>query len=225
MPLTPAILFDLDGTLVDTAPDLAASMNVLLVRRGRSRLDLEDVRHMVGQGAKALMTKAMTATGTPATTDEIEEMYPEFLEYYGANIAVTSRPFPGVMTALKTLRASGCAMGVCTNKPESMSRLLLDTLDMGAYFSSIVGGDTLAVRKPDPEHVLETMRRIGGEPAATVMVGDSQADIVAAQAANVPVIAVTFGYTEEPVATYRPDRQIDHFDDLVDNIGDFVQLG
>ncbi len=225
MPLTPAILFDLDGTLVDTAPDLAASMNVLLVRRGRRQLELNHVRDMVGQGAKALMTKAMAATGTPATTAEIEEMYEEFLVYYGANIAETSRPFPGVMTALETLRDAGCAMGVCTNKPESMSRLLLNTLDMGSYFSTIVGGDTLAVRKPDPEHVLETMRRLGGDLSATVMVGDSQADIVSAQAANVPAIAVTFGYTPEPVATYNPDRQIDHFDELVGAIGDFVTLG
>ena len=221
---TPAILFDLDGTLVDTAPDLAASMNVLLTRRGRPELSLDHVRHMVGRGAKVLMERAMAATGEPATAEEIEGMFGEFLEHYGEHIADTSRPFPGVLEALDRLADAGCAMGVCTNKPEWASVKLLDILDLSRYFGAVVGGDSLPVRKPDPEHVLETMRRVGGQPDATVMVGDSQTDVAASQAAKIPVVAVTFGYTPEPVATFGPDRLIDHFDELDDALRAFVSL-
>lgn len=221
---TPAILFDLDGTLVDTAPDLAASMNVLLTRRGRPVLSLDDVRHMVGRGAKVLMERAMAATGEPATAEEIDGMFDEFLEHYGEHIADTSRPFPGVLAALDRLTDAGCAMGVCTNKPEWASIKLLDILGLSRYFGAVVGGDSLAVRKPDPEHVLETMRRVGGRPDATVMVGDSHSDVAASQAAGIPVVAVTFGYTPEPVATFGPDRLIDHFDELDDALRAFVSL-
>ncbi len=224
MSSAPAILFDLDGTLVDTAPDLAASMNMLLVRRGRPELSLDSVRNMVGRGAKVLMERAMAATGEPATAEEIDSMFDEFLEHYGEHIADTSRPFPGVLEALDRLNDAGCAMGVCTNKPEWASVKLLDILDMSRYFGAVVGGDTLAVRKPDPEHVLETMRRVGGHPDATVMVGDSQTDVAASQAASIPVVAVTFGYTPEPVATFGPDRLIDHFDELDDALRAFVSF-
>lgn len=220
----PAILFDLDGTLVDTAPDLAASMNVLLTRRGRPELPLDHVRHMVGRGAGALMERAMAATGEPAAAGEIDGMYDEFIEHYGEHIADTSRPFPGVPEALARLEGAGCAMGVCTNKPGQASVKLLDILDLSRYFETVVGGDTLAVRKPDPEHVLETMRRAGGHPDATVMVGDSQTDVAASRAAGIPVIAVSFGYTPEPVATFGPDRLIDHFDELDDALRAFVPL-
>ena len=224
MSRAPAILFDLDGTLVDSAPDLAASMNVLLERRGRPELSLDNVRHMVGRGAKVLMERAMAATGEPATAAEIDGMYDEFLEYYGEHIADLSQPFPGVREALDRLSASGCALGVCTNKPEWASNKLLEILDIDRYFGAVVGGDTLPVRKPDPEHVLETMRRVDGTLGSTVMVGDSQADVASAKAAGVPVIAVTFGYTPEPVETFGPDRLIDHFDELVAALGDFVSL-
>lgn len=224
MSRAPAILFDLDGTLVDSAPDLAASMNVLLVRRGRPELSLDSVRHMVGRGAKVLMERAMAATGEPATPSEIDGMFDEFLEYYGEHIADLSRPFPGVREALDRLSASGCALGVCTNKPEWASNKLLEILELDRFFGAVVGGDTLPVRKPDPEHVLETMRRVNGALGSTVMVGDSQADIASAQAAGVPVVAVTFGYTPEPVETFGPDRMIDHFDELDAALGDFVSL-
>lgn len=224
MSRAPAILFDLDGTLVDSAPDLAASMNVLLVRRGRSEIPLDDVRHMVGRGAKVLMERGMAATGQAASAAEIDEMFDEFLDYYLAHIADLSQPFPGVREALDRLQNAGCVLGVCTNKPEAASIKLLEILNLDAYFGSVVGGDTLTVRKPDPEHVLETMRRLDGDLTSTVMVGDSHPDIAAAQAAGMPVVAVTFGYTSEPVQTFGPDRVIDHFDELNAALADFVPL-
>lgn len=212
----PAILFDLDGTLVDTAPDLAATMNVLLGRRGRRSLALEDVRHMVGGGAKLLMERGMAATGTPATPAEIDRMYDEFLAYYSAHIADESVVFPGVREALDRLAAAGCALAVCTNKPEWPARRLLEELALDHYFGAVLGGDSLPVRKPHPEHLLECIRRMGSAPARAIMVGDSRTDIDAARAAEVPVVAVTFGYTPEPVATFSPDILIDHFDELWD---------
>jgi phosphoglycolate phosphatase len=209
-----AILFDLDGTLVDSAPDLAATMNVLLERRGRRRLTLDDVRHMVGQGAKVLMERAMAATGEPARARDIDKMFEEFLAYYNLHIADESRVFPGVREALERLADAGCALAVCTNKPEWPSRRLLEELELDGYFGAVVGGDTLKVRKPDPEHLFECVRRLGALPGRAIMVGDSRTDVDAARAAALPVVAVTFGYTPEPVATFGPDVLIDHFDEL-----------
>jgi phosphoglycolate phosphatase len=219
-----AILFDLDGTLVDSAPDLARTMNVLLERRGRRPLTLDDVRHMVGQGAKVLMERAMAATGEPASARDIDRMFDEFLAYYNHHIADESRPFPGVREALERLTEAGCAMAVCTNKPEWPSRRLLEELGLDGYFGAIVGGDTLAVRKPDPGHLHECIRRVGAAPGRAIMVGDSRTDVDAARAAAVPVVAVTFGYTPQPVATFGPDVLIDHFDELwaaLDRLGAF----
>lgn len=210
----PAIIFDLDGTLVDSAPDLAETMNVLLERRGRPRLSLEDVRHMVGGGARLLMERGMRATGAPASEREIDDMFGEFLAYYGEHIADHSTVFPGVPEALARLAEAGCAMAVCTNKPEWPARRLLDELALGHHFDVVIGGDSLAVRKPDPEHLLECVRRVGSVPTRTIMVGDSRTDVDAARNAGVPVVAVTFGYTAEPVATFGPDALIDHFDEL-----------
>ena len=216
LPSGTAVLFDLDGTLVDSAPDLAGAMNVLLERHGRSTLGLDRVRNMVGQGARVLMERAMEATGEPASAEQMDRLFDEFIVYYGEHIADHSVPFPGVREALGQLHDAGCPMGVCTNKTEALSRRLLDALDLSPYFTAVVGGDTLPVRKPDPEHVLETMRRVGGTPSTSFMVGDSRADVAAAKAAGVPVVGVTFGYTPEPVGTYGPDVTIDHFDQLAD---------
>lgn len=208
------VVFDLDGTLVDTAPDLAAAMNVVLANRGRAHVPLAEVRHMVGQGARALMSKAMAATGTPADEPLLDELYDEFLAYYLNNIADHSTPFPGVTAQLERCRDAGFQLGVCTNKPEAASNLLLDELDMSGFFSAVVGGDSLKVKKPDPEHIHETVRRAGGMVGHAVMVGDSANDIDAARAAETQVIAVSFGYTQIPVRELGPDITIDHFDEF-----------
>ncbi len=209
------IIFDLDGTLVDSAPDLAATGNELMRRRGRDMVPLDDVRSMVGKGAKVLIDRMMAATGAPATADELNEMLPEYLEYYGANIAANTVPFPGVREALDALVERGALLAVCTNKFEQLSHALLDELELSKYFPVVLGGDSLPVRKPDGGHVLGTIERAGGDLSRSIMVGDSHNDIDAAIAAQVKSIAVTFGYTEIPVAELGADRMIDHFDELI----------
>ncbi len=218
----PAIVFDLDGTLVESAPDLAATTNVLLARRGRRQIELSELRSMVGKGARVMIQKAFTATGAPATESEIEGMIPEFLEYYGAHVSDLTLPFPGVIDALETLGSRGCPIGVCTNKFESLSHKLLKALEIDHYFDAVLGGDTLDIRKPDPGHVLESIRRLGGSPENAIMVGDSNNDIDAARAGNVKSIAVSFGYTDVPPDELGADRMIDHFDQLVPAIDELL---
>ena len=210
----PIIVFDLDGTLVDSAPDLAATMNELLRRRGRDRLALPQVRSMIGRGAKVLMQLGMTATGTPASPSELDEMFDEFIAYYGQNIANDSRFYPGVPEALDRLDARDFTLALCTNKPESLARGLVQALGIEDRFASLLGGDSLAVRKPDPEHLLKTIALAGGDGAPALMVGDSVTDVSTARAANLPVIGVSFGYTETPMVELAPDQVIDHFDEL-----------
>lgn len=209
-----AIVFDLDGTLVDTAPDLAAAMNHVLALHGRRAVPLDRVRHMVGRGARVLMARGFSETGAPAEDRVIEELYGEFLDYYLKNIAAASRPFSGLPGVLARLEGEAVALGVCTNKPESAAHALLQALGLGGHFGAVVGGDTLPVSKPDPATALETLRRLDADPAAAVFVGDSETDILTARAAGLPVIGVSFGYTEAPVETFGPDAMIDRFDDL-----------
>jgi phosphoglycolate phosphatase len=206
------VAFDLDGTLVDSAPDLSASLNHALVRLGRTPVSEESVRHMVGHGARALLEKGLAATGemTPALVDE---GFPIFLDYYAAHIADRTRPFPGLEAALDTLSARGVKLAVCTNKLESLSRLLIDALGWQGRFAALVGGDTLPVRKPDPAPVLEAIARAGGGRAA--FVGDSISDTDAARAGGVPCVAVTFGFSDRPVEQLGASVLIDHFDALV----------
>lgn len=209
------IIFDLDGTLVDSAPDLAATGNELLRRRGRETVSLDEVRSMVGQGAKVLMERMMAATGTPATAEELDALLPEYLEHYGANIATNTVPFPGVREALNALAQRDALLGVCTNKFEELSHSLLKQLEMSHHFSAVIGGDSLPIRKPHGGHVLGTIERVGGDPARSIMVGDSHNDIDAAIDAGVKSIAVTFGYTDIPPTELGADHVINHFDQLI----------
>ena len=210
-----SVVFDLDGTLVESAPDLMATANELLTRRGRSEVTLDQVRHMVGKGARALMDGAMAATGDHATPAELDEMLPEFLRYYGAHIADHSHTFPGVIDVLRQLKSEGCLLAVCTNKFEHLSRSLLEHLAILDFFDDIVGSDTLFVRKPNPGHILGTLERIGGTPEHAIMVGDSANDIDAAIAAGVKSVAVTFGYTDKPAEELGADVVISKFSDLI----------
>ena len=208
------VVFDLDGTLVDTAPDLARAMNAVLKDHGRDAVPPGDVRHMVGQGARALMARGMAATGTPASENLLDQLFDEFIAHYVSDIAAHSVPFPGMTAQIERCRAEGFATAVCTNKAEGASHLLLKELDLSPLFDAVVGGDTIAVRKPDPEHIHEAVRRAGGQPGHAVMVGDSNNDIDAARNAGVPVIAVSFGYTDIPVRQLGPDATIDHYDEF-----------
>ncbi|MBS4048720.1 MAG: phosphoglycolate phosphatase [Alphaproteobacteria bacterium] len=217
-----AILFDLDGTLVDTAPDLAAATDHALVQAGRPAIGLESVRSMVGDGARALIEKGFRASGGMPAPDVFEAAFNDFMVYYGRHIAQTSRPFPGVATCLAALAEQGYALAVCTNKPEALSRSLLDQLGLSGFFGAVVGGDSLLVRKPDPGHIRGTLDKLGTAFSWAAMVGDSANDVNAAKAAGLPCVVVSFGYTQIAPKDLGGDRLIDHFSELPDAL---VALG
>ncbi|MEQ1520292.1 MAG: phosphoglycolate phosphatase [Aestuariivirga sp.] len=213
-----AVIFDLDGTLVDSAPDLMLATNHVLSRLDRRAITMDEVRSFVGHGAKALIARGCAATGDAIDEKTLDFYFAEFLRFYEKNIAVDSVAFPGVINLLNRCAAGGLKMGVCTNKLEGLSVRLLQALDMEKYFGAIVGPDTISIAKPDPAPYLETARRLAIESKNSLMVGDSETDILTARAAGVPVIAVTFGYTQRPVATYSPDYLVSHFDEIWDII-------
>jgi phosphoglycolate phosphatase len=208
-----AVIFDLDGTLVDTAPDLMRATNHVLESLGRNSVGLHEVRDFTGHGARALITRGLMATGGLPDGFDIEPLYRSFVAYYAEHIAIGSTAFPGLLALLDRLRDEGIALGVCTNKLEWLSIRLLEGLGMMKYFGSVVGPDTLGISKPDPRPFYESVSRLGLNAPRAIMVGDSETDILTARAAGVPVIGVTFGYTPRPVAEYGPDQIIAHFDE------------
>ena len=210
----PTIVFDLDGTLIETAPDLIDMLNLILGQHGVPAVAFEDARAMIGAGVKPLLQRALASKGLRFAPDEIDTLYAEYLELYAAHIADRSRPFPGLEAALDALAADGCILAVCTNKLEWLSVLLLDKLALSRRFAAICGADTFAMRKPDPEMLRLTIARAGGDAAHAVMVGDSMTDVATARAARIPVVAVDFGYTDIPPAQLGADRLISHFDAL-----------
>ena len=211
---SPVLVFDLDGTLVDTAPDLLASLNATLAKKSLAPIPMEGVNKLVGQGARVMLQRGFDTAGEHLDAAEMEILFDAFLEHYSANIAVNSRPFAGVDTALDRFAAAGWKLAVCTNKLEGLARRLLGELGMTSRFAAIIGGDTFEKPKPDAMPVLGAIERAGGDPARAIMVGDSVTDINAARAAGIPVVAVDFGYTPVHVSELGPDRVISHFDDL-----------
>ena len=210
----PLLVLDLDGTLVDTAADLIATLNIVLAGEGLRPMTREDAGALLGAGAKAMIERGFRLADAPLDGATLERLFAAYIPLYEARIAEESRPFPGAVAALDRFAAAGWRLAVCTNKLESLSRRLLDELDLSPRFAAICGGDTFPVRKPDAGHLLGTIARAGGDPVRTVMVGDSATDVDAARNAGVPVVGVTFGYTDTPVARLSPDAVIDHFDDL-----------
>lgn len=210
----PIIVFDLDGTLIDTAPDLVDTLNVLFAREGVPPVPCDDARTMIGGGARAMIARGIEAEGRLLPPAELDRMFAEFIEHYSLHIADRSRPFPGLVDALDTLEESGFRFAVCTNKLERLSRLLLEQLNLSGRFAAICGQDTFGVQKPDPAVLRRTIAAAGGDPQQAIMIGDSLTDIRTARAAAVPVIAVDFGYSERPVAELAPDRVISHFAQL-----------
>jgi phosphoglycolate phosphatase len=211
---SPTVVFDLDGTLVDTAPDLINALNFVLLREGLPAVPLESARNMIGAGARKLIERGLELEGRQVGLDDITRLTNDFIDHYAAHIADESRPFEGLEDALDHLAAHGYRFAVCTNKLEWLSRLLLDELGLSARFSAICGADTFGVSKPDPAILRQTVARAGGQLASTVMVGDSGTDIGVSRRAGVPVIGVSFGYTEVPIADLNPDRLIAHMRDL-----------
>jgi phosphoglycolate phosphatase len=241
------IIFDLDGTLVDTAPDLIATLNVVLGREGLPPVPEAEARMLIGQGARSMLERGLTLAGltlggspgnhaadTRTAGDmrtgngdrlSIDRLFDQFIAYYADHLADQSRPYPGVEAALDVLASRGYTFAVCTNKLESLSVRLLTRLGLAERFVAICGQDTFSVRKPDPEALLLTLRRAGGSLERAVMVGDSVTDITTARAALMPVVAVDFGYTDVPVKDLGPDRIISHYSHLPDAVAMLLEAG
>jgi phosphoglycolate phosphatase len=217
MPL-PTIVFDLDGTLVETAPDLVDTLNFVFEREGIPPVPFEEARTFVGHGARAMITRGLDAEGRKVTPQLLDKLFNDFIDYYTAHVADRSYPFPGAIEALDALSERGHRLAVCTNKFEKQSLLLLDALKMTSRFAAIVGQDTFKIAKPDPEVLRRTILAAGGDPAHAIMIGDSETDILTARAAELPVVAVDFGYSQAPVSEYGPDRLISHFTQLSEAI-------
>src|ERR1043166_9463454 len=213
MPI-PTIVFDLDGTLIDTAPDLIGTLNAILTRHEVAPVAFDEARTMIGAGVKPLLQRALASKGKQLPPEEIDRLFAEYLDIYAAHIADHSQPFPGLEDALDTLAANGCRLAVCTNKLEWLSVKLLKALALAPRFAAICGQDTFTMRKPDPDMLRLTIARAGGDTGHAVMVGDSMPDGAPARAAGMPVVAVDFGYTETPPAQLGADRLISHFDAL-----------
>jgi len=208
------IVFDLDGTLVDTAPDLIDTLNFTLTAYGLPTVPYDEARPMIGGGARSLIEQALVAEGRDCTPADVDRLYSSFVAHYGEHIADRSRLFPHVEAALDSLAQAGHRLAVCTNKLEWLSKKLLQQLNIANRFAAICGQDTFGVQKPDPQVFRATVMRAGGDPERAIMVGDSITDIRTARAANAPVIAVDFGYTDVPIADLRPDRIISSFAEL-----------
>ncbi|MCO6390309.1 HAD-IA family hydrolase [Aliihoeflea aestuarii] len=216
----PIIVFDLDGTLVDTAPDLMASLNHSLAMDGLSVSDHAELLRYVGMGGKVMIERAYAAKQRVLSDERLKELLDVFLEHYTNGMPGESKPYAGVVDALDRFEAAGYLTAVCTNKFEVMSVTLLTGLGLHERFRAICGQDTFAFRKPDPRHLLETIARAGGDPSRAVMVGDSETDIRTAQAAGIPVVAVDFGYTDRHVREFEPSHIISHYDELTVDLAD-----
>src|SRR5438128_6838962 len=214
MAASPTVVFDLDGTLVDTAPDLINALNFVLRREGLPAVPLQSARNMIGAGARRLIERGLELDGRRVGPDDITRLTNDFIDHYAAHIADESRPFEGLEDALDELLAGGFRLAVCTNKLEWLSKLLLDQLGLSSRFSAICGADTFGVSKPGPAILRQTVARAGGHASGAIMVGDAGPDVGVARRAGVPVIGVSFGYTDVPIAELKPDRLIHHMRDL-----------
>jgi phosphoglycolate phosphatase len=212
--VSPIAVFDLDGTLADTAGDLVGTLNVILKQEGLAPLPVSKARDMIGAGARALIQRGFEAAGKELTPAYLDELFRQFMIHYGENICVETRLYPGVAEALDRLEQAGFILAVCTNKVEEHSVKLLHELGIGHRFAANCGRDTFPYFKPDPRHLTLTIERAGGSPARAVMIGDSRTDIMTAQNAGIPAIAVPFGYTDVPVRELGPDLVVGHFDEL-----------
>jgi phosphoglycolate phosphatase len=210
----PIVVFDLDGTLVDTAPDLLDSLGHSLGAGGLTLADTAGFRGYLGNGGRTMIERAFAAENRSLAPEERERLYALFLDHYGANMPGRSQPYPGVVGAIERFTGAGFVMAICTNKTEAFSQKLIGALGLDRHFAAICGQDTFAFRKPDPRHLTATIEMAGGDLGRALMVGDSRTDIDTAKAAGIPVVAVDFGYTDRHVREFEPSRVISHFDEL-----------
>jgi phosphoglycolate phosphatase len=217
------IVFDLDGTLIDTAPDLVDTLNVILSREGLEPIPFEEARAMIGGGARRLLERGLAHDGEGKAGSRLERLYKDFLAYYADHMADRSRAFPGLEPALDELAGKGHQFAVCTNKLEWLSVELLKTLNLAHRFVAICGQDTFGMQKPDPDILRLTIARAGGDLARTLVVGDSMTDVATARAAGVPIIAVAFGYADRPAAALGADAVIASFGALPPAVAELMR--
>ena len=213
-------IFDLDGTLADTAADLLGAANAVLVPNGFPALEYSRDRQFAGRGGRSMILRALSLLPDPpgvvASEEIVRALYPGLLAAYETRIAEETQLYDGVHACLDTLEAAGWRLGVCTNKPEHLAHLLLRALGVFDRFGAVLGADSLTVRKPDPEHLNETARRIGAQPRLSVMLGDTRNDLETARAAGVPCVLTEFGFSAEPLAELGPDAVVTHFDEVAE---------
>jgi phosphoglycolate phosphatase len=206
------LVFDLDGTLIDSVPDLRAALNVMLRERGRRPLSPMEVRRMVGDGVPTLVLRALAATG--ADPAEAATALPRFLEIYEANAADLTRPYPGVPETLTALRRRGYRTAICTNKPQRATLAVLQGLDLLPLFDGIAGGDRFRVRKPDPGHLAGLIAELGASPGESAMIGDNENDAAVARAVGMPLVLMRYGYARVDPESLAADALLDHFSEL-----------
>lgn len=206
-----SIAFDLDGTLVDTAPDLVRTLNTLMTPRGIDHVPLSDIRSMVGRGAKAMIVRAHERAGRSVADDELDELFVRFVEIYESDVAGASEVFPGVADVLGELKSAGADLSVCTNKPSGLADQVVEALDLAPYFSRVIGPERTRAKKPAADHVIDAL---GGEFPRSALVGDSRPDVESARAAGVPSIVLSYGYSESPADSLGADRVIHAFRDV-----------
>ena len=216
--LQPIIVFDLDGTLVDTAPDLLSCLNRAVAPRGLAEVTRSDLDYLVGRGGRAMLARVFEHNGRKPDPVEFDAIIAEFLDLYADGMPGESRPFPGAVDSIERFRAAGWKAAICTNKSERLAVKLIESLRLSHLFEAICGADTFPVKKPEPGHLTGTIAMAGGDPARAVMIGDSETDILTAKAAGIPVVAVDFGYTHAPVETFAPSHVISRFDQLVPDL-------
>lgn len=206
------LIFDLDGTLVDSVPDLTASLNEVLRARGHAPLTVAEVKPMIGDGVPVLVARGFAARG--AGPDEAEAAMPRYTEIYEANATNTSRPFPGVAETLADLRLAGYRTAVCSNKPQRACEIMLRGLGIAGLFDGVAGGDRFAVHKPHPGHLLSLIEALGGDAARAAMIGDSENDAASAHAAGLPLFLMSYGYARGDVHALGARRVLERFGDL-----------
>jgi phosphoglycolate phosphatase len=213
------LLCDLDGTLVDSVPDLRRALNKLLLELNLPAQSLEAVKGMVGNGVAKLVARGLAAAGASESPEEGPDLVERFLYHYDAGLVIDTRPYPGAAMVLRGLKSAGWRLAICTNKPEAPSRKILEALDLADLFEAVAGGDSFPVRKPDPGHLLGLLEAMGADPAAAIMLGDSRADAEAARAAGLPAVLVRFGYSPGTPLDALADRMIDRYEELPEALG------